>query len=731
MEFDPDAYLAEKDDSFDPDAYLSERGEDQSLGDKAIDAASETLRVAGLAARSFAEGGVSLPLVAADLAAMPINAISRAMTGNDAIFNYQEQFSKGMDELGLPQARNEGEQLLAATGRGVGAVASGIGAGQLMAGSANATTQGVGNILQTTPGIQAISGASAGGGGELVRQEGGSETEQLLAALAAGITPAALTASVAPKLAPLMERAGFKAGANLLKPIPENAIPLPEGAVTSRAAVATPEKIKVVTESGAQKVGLNPENLSDDLTALIEKNAKQALEAGSDLTPDAVARMSVYESLGIKPTRALITRSFDDALQEQNLLTEPEGQALRNIYIENNRAIRNQINSTVDNGKPVDAPSFGQEVRGKLQANERRAQQVVNKEFNKAMEIEGDMPTQTQPLVDYLQNNAIYLADNKYGKPIITKLKQLGVISQDNMVALEPTPQSPAGGLGFNALPVTLKELATVRQEVNRAWKSAKSNQDGGAAAKLNDMRSILNNIEANAGSNMYKAYRKLRTQKGARYEDNPLIDNLLKDKRGYVGTKQIEDSQVFDTAVLKSTTEQFEKMWPRLTPQARELTRAQVVKYIDDEVFSNMGTNEAADVVASAAKLNRVLDRINPNKLRVIFGKEKAEKLEQLNTAVREISNPPKGTVPTGSAPKLQMLTRSIVGLMSSTAKIPLVNDAASAIASGLESGAKSRAAKATSDSAINIIPKVSTQPKANNLPPLLAPILEQEQAR
>ena len=453
-----------------------------------------------------------------------------------------------------------------------------------------------------------------------------------------------------------------------------------------------------------------------------------------NLKPDAIVRKSIYESLGIKPTRALISRSFDDALQEQDLLTAPEGQALRNVYIENNRAIREQVRGLADDVSAVDKPTFGEKLRAPLAKGEKKAQQLANREFNKAMELEGDIPTKTQPLVDYLQENAPFIADSAAGKPVITKLKQLGVISENNKVKLEPSPKSPAGGMGLNALPVTLKELASLRKTVNRAWKTAVNNGDDSSAAQLNQMRGILNKAEDDAGSSMYKAYRKLRTKKAGRYEDNPLIDDLLSDKKGYRGTQKIEDSMVFDKAVLNSTTEQFSKMWPRLTPQAKALTRSQLAKHIEDKVFSNMGTNEAADVVASAAKLNSVLNNINPNKLKIIFGAEKAAKLGRLNVAVREISNPPKGTVPTGSAPKLQALTRSIMRVLGAASKIPFAGEIADTGISAIQKGAASKEAVKAVSAAVNPIPlPVATQ--KSNLPamlgPLGAPIVESELAR
>jgi len=657
-------------------------------------------RGAGLAARDVISGLASLPTAVADLAAYPVNAISRATGNGDLIPSYQQTFQQGLTELGLPSPENNAEQLVSAVGRGAVSAAGGVGVGQLLQQSPGMAARGVGDILTAAPGTQAIAGGSAGAGAELTRQADYGPEAQTLAGLAGGL-------------------AGGLSARNLesaaATPLPRGAQTTARGAESLRQAAADAE---VIAQRGAQSIGLDWGALDDNLKSVFTKNAEDALHMGSDLPPEAIARKALYESVGIKPTRALITRSFGDALKEQNLLTEPEGQALRNVYIENNQAIRNQIQQlTPEGATAVDQPTFGAQFREPIATGERAAQAASNEAYTAAQAAEGGKNADISRINSFLQENAGTLDNRPASAGLTSDLKKMGLM-RNEATSPEMNPASPQ---------FTLQKLASARAAVNEAWQTAKAGGDQRAVGRLNELRNILDETEANAGGELYKAYRQIRTAKGGAYENNPLIDKLLSDQKGYVGTAKIEDSQVFDTAVLNSSTEQFGKTWPLLTSKAKDLTRAQLGKYIEDKAFSNMGMNESGDVVASAAKLSRAIDNINPQKLELIYGKDKAAQLNRLNQAVKEISNPPRGTVPTGSAPKLTTLYRNTVKLLGIAGKVPGLN----VVVDVAEKRAASAANRADVESAINPVPlrqnNTAAQPlleRLQSVSPLLLPI-------
>jgi len=640
-------------------------------------------RGAGLAARSVAEGFTGGVNALTDLAAYGVNKLGsgyHALTGQED-FQYvpdsaQQTFRNGLTELGLPLPESKAEQLGSAVGRGAASAAGGMGVGQLMQGASNPIVAGVGDLLVSSPGAQTVAGAGSGGSGELARQAGASPEVQQIAALAGGM-------------------AGGFGARNIDAPTPQ--APLPASSATTATGAQTlrdsAAQAETIAQQGAQKIGLHWDVLDDTLKEQMLKNAEQAIIVGSDLPPEALARKAIYESLGIKPTKAMITRDFGDALAEQNLLTEPEGQALRNIYAENNQAILARLQGLKPEGaSAVDQPTFGEQFRTPLVEGERAAQKASNEAYTAAQATEGGNQVDITPLNNFLKANAGILDNRPSTTGLTNDFKEMGLM-RNEASSPELAPSSPS---------FTLQKLASVRAATNEAWTTAKNTGDARAAGRLNELRGILDDMENEAGGELYKAYRKIRADKGAAYENNPLIDKLLSDQKGYYGTAAIEDSDVFKKAVMNSSTEQFSKIWPRLTAKAQDLTRAQVAKYIEDKTFSNMSMGKD-DVIASAAKLNQTLDSINPQKLELIYGKEKAADLERLNTAVREISSPPRGTVPQGSAPKLVYRMNLLMKGLGMVTRIPFAGDIAKAIGGAAEKGAAIKANQAASEAAIN----------------------------
>jgi hypothetical protein len=489
----------------------------------------------------------------------------------------------------------------------------------------------------------------------------------------------------------------------LLRALPKVSAAPASGAAASAEVV---EDVATIARQGAERAGFAWDSLDDGLKARINAQIQDALDIGTDLPPEALVRRAVLQSQGITSTRAMITRDFGDAFNEQNLMREPEGGSIRQAYTQANQAVRDNIKNLAPEGVDAVGPSdFGAAFRRPIERGEELAQNAANKAYNKALEVEGENITPMKPLHDYIESNAEALYGRDATRPIVDKLRQYGVISKRSLGVDKTMQYDPLTMAGVTkSKQLTLRELSGIRSEVNTIWKSAIRSGDGVTEARANELRKVLDAMEEGAGGELYKAYRQIRIGKGERYENNPAIDKLLRDKNGYVGTDLIEDSEVFDKIVLGQSQEQFAKVWPRLSPKARDLTKAQVAKYIEDQVFSGMGTNEAGDVVASAAKLNRTLIKLGPEKLKTVFGEEGAQGLQILAKSLREISNPPQGTVPQGSAPAIKFLSNNILGTLRSMAKrAPVVGDMIEGAAQLAEAGARSRANQAAADAAID----------------------------
>ena len=160
---------------------------------------SALARGAGLTARGLIQGAAALPAMAGDLAAFPINAVSRLSGGQDVFPPQQQAVSNALTGLGLPQPQNNTESLQQALAMGAGGAVGGMGLGSGLAGATNSTVAGVGNVLRSAPASQVIAGVAAGGSSEIARQQGAGPVVQMAAGLAGGLGAGAIAQKALPK----------------------------------------------------------------------------------------------------------------------------------------------------------------------------------------------------------------------------------------------------------------------------------------------------------------------------------------------------------------------------------------------------------------------------------------------------------------------------------------------------------------------------------------------------
>lgn len=164
----------------------------------------------GLTARAAVQGAAALPGVVSDAITGPINAGLDKVAGEGNGFRFQKVSSalgNIMDQAGVAKPENATERVVQDIATGVGAAATGIGAGQALARAAEPVTAAVGNALAAAPGMQAISGAAGAGAAGITRESGGGEVAQVAAGLAGALAP-----TVAPFAARAATRGAIRGG---------------------------------------------------------------------------------------------------------------------------------------------------------------------------------------------------------------------------------------------------------------------------------------------------------------------------------------------------------------------------------------------------------------------------------------------------------------------------------------------------------------------------------------
>ena len=178
-----------------------------------------------LGARDIISGAMGLPLMAADVATMPLTALKNvAMAGYNRVMGKepepgtpligggQQVLQAGLDAAGFAQPQNDAERTMSAVTRGVSGAATGLGIGGAMGGASPGASQ-LAQMLSAVPRTQLAVGATAPAAGEMVRQGGGGPIAQTAAELGTALAVGSPSTLLKPIGSAASEALGFTTGA--------------------------------------------------------------------------------------------------------------------------------------------------------------------------------------------------------------------------------------------------------------------------------------------------------------------------------------------------------------------------------------------------------------------------------------------------------------------------------------------------------------------------------------
>ena len=217
-----------------------------------------------------------------------------------------------LTRVGVPQARTEAERIVQATAAGAGTAGGTVALGKTLQTAAGPVTQGVGQLLATAPGLQALSGASAGAAGQTAKEMGAGPVGQLAAAVGGGLLPTvpsvtkavtqATAKAVAPKGAGIREQIEptFKESVQSIKAtVGEKISPENQRIIKSQLA-KTPDAVELVNVrlSGSQVV---PDNeAASALKQGWKDGAVASIKASSEKDRSAMTKMLNIFKMGEK-----------------------------------------------------------------------------------------------------------------------------------------------------------------------------------------------------------------------------------------------------------------------------------------------------------------------------------------------------------------------------------------------------------------------------------------------
>jgi hypothetical protein len=439
---------------------------------------------------------------------------------------------------------------------------------------------------------------------------------------------------------------------------------------------------------------------------------------GAAATPEALRRVTTAEGLRvpIPLTRGAATREAGQLAFEKEQMKGEFGAPLRNRAEENNLQVLQNFDAAIDATGAQAAfagpAATGSSVVNALSGGYQAAKNKTNVAYTTAKKSpEAQAPVDTNTVVTIgrgdqeITNSLLGYINGK-----ITGLPSSVVpdTARKLLIKLDLADADEAGNL--IAKPATVGKLEEFRKELSG---TAKFDDAVGLREETILKKLIDAQTEPVAGP-LYKQARALRTEQARKFENRAIVARLIKNRKG-MEDPQVAVDQVFQRSVLSGSPEELTFLKRVLLTsgpdgqQAWKELQAATVQHIRDQSTSGVGTDSAGRALVSPAKLNQIVNQLDKNgRLDVVFGKQEAQRMRDLNEVVKYVTTVPPGTLinSSGTAATL-MAAMAEAGATGAATGIPLP------IYAGIKQIVKMRKegrTKAKINEALNALP--ATQP-------------------
>lgn len=282
------------------------------------------------------------------------------------------------------------------------------------------------------------------------------------------------------------------------------------------------------------------------------------------------------------------------------------------------------------------------------------------------------------------------------------KVNVQGVISQlDNMEAeAVNAPVINSAKIKLNQLAkdgeMTLNEIEEVRKMVNRLSGDTPSNMAFGG-----DIKTMIDTATKDAGGDLFKEARKLRTKFANEFENIGLIDDLLS-KKPNSKDRVIAMEKVFDKSVMQSDLDSLKSLGYTLKKtekgqQAFAELKGQTIENLRNSITKNTQTDSLGQRNFSPKQFDLIVKNLDKSgKLDYLFGKAGAQEIRNLRNTVININSPVSGINQSNTSSALDKVFNKLLQ------KIPFVGPM---VEVGAEA-AENQKIKARVDEALNFDP-------------------------
>lgn len=376
--------------------------------------------------------------------------------------------------------------------------------------------------------------------------------------------------------------------------------------------------------------------------------------AGAAATPEVLQRVTTAESLPvpINLTRGAAGRDAAQLAFEKEQMKGEFGAPLRARAEENNLQAMQNFDAMVDmvGSQTPDLVSTGNSVIDALSKGYGSAKNRTNVLYTKAKQSpeskmvvdiaapvaigEGEAAINAS-LIEYLNSKVRGLPSTTVPDTARALLVKMGITAEDQSGNLIPKR-------------ATVGQLEELRKELSGAAKW----DDRVGLREESIIKGIIDKQTEPVAGPLYKAAREARTEQAKTFENRAIVARLLEKVRN-MDDPRVEADQVFRKTILGSSPDEISFIRRVLRQsgddgkQAWSDLQGATLRYIQEEASKGVGMDSSGRNLISPARLNQIVNQLDKNgRLEVIFDKQKAQTIRDINEVVRYVNTVPPGTL-------------------------------------------------------------------------------------
>lgn len=459
----------------------------------------------------------------------------------------------------------------------------------------------------------------------------------------------------------------------------------PVGAAVPGGAPVSPQL--AAQQWVAKNTSMSWDQIPERLRTILTNVAQDATQLGK-LDPKSLERQATLERAGItKATKGQLTREPLQQRTEQLARASEGGEPLRQMDLENNRILAENVKALAKGAQAEGPVQVGQSVQTVLRDRLAAAKKNVSRLYKQA-KLDGELqgPVDIQPLLDFVDTN---IAPQSVGW------------LKNAIEAIKARNTTKVGGTEVTETrPVTLEQIEeAIRKEAVRQSRSA----DGSVRFQAGEAIKIIDDMTAGSGGASFKAARAARRAMGEEFENTQAVAQLVKNRK-LSQDRAVKLEDTWRRTVINGGIEDLKKVYTSLRRggvagrQAWRDLRGATADYILGKATGGgpLGLKTAAgDLNVTWDGLRRAVQDIGPEKMEFLFGKVGAKRMNDIVEAAQIL----KTEAPTGvkGSPTLDKL---VTLLGSFGAAGDLVSGVLKVVKKGAEIGKSGREVTAAMES-------------------------------